>query len=228
MAPAVPIETRSHLGQPLLRPVLNNLARTVPKNFFSFSSKKLLTPKRFSGNLFPAARTSRKLTMTKEIEYCNGCNDNGIQFYYGGIDGQRMQVYIACTIQLEYEFKAYTHREDRAIFGDGQIIIDWKNSYILGVDGLSVDLIDSDGHSIFNLCDHNIGNGREQRGSIKIRELLNLPIDNAGTKLKEAVWEAIECEGPDQDSDSCWVEAIAHNEEEAKEEAMAAAYPEEI
>ena len=187
-----------------------------------------MTLKRFSGNLFPAARTSRKLTMTKEIEYCNGYNDKGIQFYYGGIDGQRMQVYIACTIQLEYEFKAYTHREDRAMFGDGKVIIDWKNSSILDVDGLSVDLIDSDGHSIFNLCDHNIGNGREQRGSIKIRELLNLPIDNAGTKLKEAVWEAIECEGPDQDSDSCWVEAIAHNEEEAKEDAMAAAYPEEI
>ncbi len=166
--------------------------------------------------------------MTKEIEYCNGWNDNGIQFYYGGIDGQQMQVYISCTIQLEYEFKAYTHREDRAIFGDGQIVIDWKSSGIVRVDGLSVDLINSDGDSIFNLCEHNIGNGKEQRGISKVKELLNLPIDNAGTKLKEAVWEAIECEGPDQDSDSCWAEAIAHNEEEAKEEAMAAAYPEEI
>ncbi len=166
--------------------------------------------------------------MTKEIDYCNGLNSEGIQFYYGGIDGQRMQVFIACKLVIEYEFKAYKHRDDRAQFGDGQIVIDWKNSGIIKVDGLSVDLIDSDGYSIFNLCDHNIGKGREQRGSIKIRELLNLPIDNAGTKLEEAVMEAIECEGPDQDSDSCWVEAIAHNEAEAREEAMADKYPEEV
>ena len=166
--------------------------------------------------------------MTKEIDYCNGLNSEGIQFYYGGIDGQRMQVFIACKLVIEYEYEAYTSREDRAMFGDGRVRIDWKSSGIIRVDGLSVDLIDSDGYSIFNLCDHNIGKGKEERGSIKIRELLNLPIDNAGTKLEAAVMEAIECEGPDQDSSSCWVEAIAHNEAEAKEEAMADKYPEEV
>ena len=107
-------------------------------------------------------------------------------------------------------------------------MIDWKNSGIVHVDGLSVDLINSDGDSIFNLCEHNIGNGKEQRGISKVKELLNLPIDNAGTKLKEAVWEAIECEGPDQDRDSCWAEAIAHNEAEARDEAMAEKYLEEV
>ena len=164
--------------------------------------------------------------MTKEIDYSNCYNSNGIKFYYGDIDGQQLQVYIICKVEVEYEFKAYTHREDRAQFGDGEVTIDWKHSRIWDVEGLSVDLLNSAGDSIFTLCDHNIDNGRENM--TKVARMLKLPIDKAGTTLQEAVMEAIECEGPDQDNDACWVEAIAHNEEEAKEEAMAAAYPEEI
>ena len=164
--------------------------------------------------------------MTKEIEYSNGCNDKGIQFYYGGIDGQQMQVYIACTIQLEYEFKAYTHRDDRAQFGDGQIVIDWKNSGIIHIDGITVDLLNRDGKLIFTFLDHN-WNKREEKLS-KVEQVLNLPIDESDTTVREAVMEAIECEGPDQDSDSCWVEAIAHNEAEARDEAMAEKYLEKV
>ena len=187
--------------------------------------------KRFSGNLFPAARTSRNLTMTKVIDYCNGSNNEGFEFYYnngprGNANaGQRLQVYITCKVELEYEFKEYTDRQDRAIYGDGEIIIDWKYSSILEVEGLTVDLINSDGDVIFNYCEHNFGNGNES--SVKVKQMMNYPLDD-GTKLGDAIWEQIQDQGPDQDKSQDWVEAIDHNEEEAKEEAMAAAYPEEI
>ena len=169
--------------------------------------------------------------MTKVIDYCNGSNSEGIQFYYNNGPrgnsnaGQRLQVYITCKVELEYEFKAYTDRQDRAIYGDGQIIIDWKYSSILEVEGLTVDLINSDGDVIFNYCEHNFGNGNES--SVKVKQMMNYPLDD-GTKLGDAIWEQIQDQGPDQDKSQDWEEAIDHDEEEAKEEAMAAAYPEEI
>ena len=49
--------------------------------------------------------------MTKVIDYCNGSNNEGFEFYYnngprGNANaGQRLQVYITCKVELEYEFK---------------------------------------------------------------------------------------------------------------------------
>ena len=94
------------MGQPPLRLVLNNLARTVPKNFFLFSSKKLLTLKRFSGNLFPAARTSRDLTMkTKDYRVLEGVEyeNSGNEFI---IDAGEVsfKVYIFCEFDLAFDY----------------------------------------------------------------------------------------------------------------------------
>ena len=56
-------------------------------------------------------------------------------------------------------------------------------------------------------------------------------LEGGGT-LGEMIKDDIEQEGPDQiggnNTDDAWIEALEHNEAEAKDEAMAAKYPEQI
>ena len=167
-----------------------------------------MTAKPICETIFPAARKSRKLTMTKKINYCNALNSEGIQFYYntgrrGSRNaGQRLQVYIDCDVELEYKFKPYTDREDRRIYGDGEIVINWKESAMAEINCLTVDLIDLEGNLVYDLFESS-----DVYNKAKISRMLNWPLDD-GQRLGDAIWEKIRELGPNQDEMDCWVETI--------------------
>ena len=65
-----------------------------------------------------------------------------------------------------------------------------------------------------------------------VRALMALVMLEGGGTLGEMIKDDIEYEGPDQiggkNTDDAWIDALEHNEAEAKDEAMAAKYPEQV
>lgn len=159
--------------------------------------------------------------MNKDITYDNGSHATGMLFAFGE---NQLRVYIKTILNIDYEYEEFKG-EDRLTMGqDGETTIKWHYSTMNDVN-MTATIVDREGEDVFELC------GVDDSDIVR-DGLLSLVMLEGGGTLEEMIKDEIENEGPDQiggkNTDDAWIEALEHNEAEAKDEAMAAAYPETI
>ena len=136
----------------------------------------------------------------------------------------QLRVYIKTILNIDYEYEEFKG-EDRLTMGqDGETTIKWHYSTMNDVN-MTATIVDREGEDVFELC------GVDDSDIVR-DGLLSLVMLEGGGTLEELIKDEIENEGPDQiggyNTDDAWIEAIEHNEAEAKDEAMAAKYPEQV
>ena len=127
-----------------------------------------------------------------KIEYDNTAGD-GILIPFGPFE---LRVYLSCTVDLDAEFKAYTHSEDRQIMGrPGDWEVDFRSMELEAI-RMSVAMVGLDGEDAAMLFD-NMGDEPVPG----LDEYLRMPVDVTNGKevsLLEYLREVVEVEGPNQ------------------------------
>ena len=159
--------------------------------------------------------------MNKDITYDNGSHATGMLFAFGE---NQIRVYIKTILDIDYEYNEHD-RKDRLLTGDdGETEIRWHYTTMNDIN-MTATLVDREGEDVFELCNDSTSDCQRDK-------LLALVMLEGGGTLGEMIKDDIEQEGPDQiggnNTEDAWIEALEHDEAEAKDEAMAAAHPETI
>jgi hypothetical protein len=159
--------------------------------------------------------------MTKDIQYNNRSHKTGMLFPFGE---NQLRVYIDTILEIDYEYNEHD-RQDRLLTGrDGETEIRWHYTTMNDIN-LTATIVDRQGEDTFEMCN-------VEDSDIVRDALLRLVMLEGGGTLEQMIKDDIECEGPDQiggnNTDDAWIEALEHNERDAKDEAMAAKYPEQV
>jgi hypothetical protein len=159
--------------------------------------------------------------MNKDIQYNNEAHATGMLFSFGE---NQIRVYIKTILEIDYEYNEHD-RQDRLLTGqDGETEIRWHYTTMNDID-LIATIVDREGRDVFYLCE-------ASTSEHTMNKLLKMVMLEGGGTLGEMIKDEIENEGPDQiggdNTDDAWIEALEHNERDAKDEAMAAKYPEQV
>jgi len=159
--------------------------------------------------------------MNKDIQYSNRSHKTGMLFPFGE---NQLRVYIDTILNIDYEYEEFTGEDRRQMGQDGETTIKWHYTTMHDIN-LTATIVSREGEDEFEMCN-------VEDSDTVVRALMALVMLEGGGTLGEMIKDDIECEGPDQiggkNTDDAWIEALEHNEAEAKDEAMAAAYPETI
>jgi len=159
--------------------------------------------------------------MRKDIQYNNRSHKTGMLFPFGE---NQLRVYIDTILEIDYEYNEFTGEDRRQMGQDGETEIRWHYSTMNDIN-MTATIVDREGEDTFEMC------GVEDSDTV-VRALMSLVMLEGGGTLGQMIKDDIECEGPDQiggnNTDDAWIEALEHNERDAKDEAMAAKYPEQV
>jgi hypothetical protein len=136
----------------------------------------------------------------------------------------QLRVYIKTILNIDYEYEEFTGEDRRQMGQDGETTIKWHYATMNDIN-LTATIVDREGEDVFELC------GVDDSDIVR-DALLRLVMLEGGGTLEEMIKDDIENDGPDQiggdNTDDAWIEALEHNERDAKDEAMAAKYPEQV